>query len=152
MKIGWKLSFFWAGTWFLLYLFFFWRALTVGHSYTWGTEIQQIKPFWYTGDQLKKISKEAPRVRYLIVTQHQAKTHKLSLVSSMMWIAFATTDNSSWTRFGRLIWVSESFTSCLPSWWGTVQTSVWNRWKPKRLLNLMHDGDLRIWQGSFKPP
>ena len=50
--------------------------------------------------------------------------------------AFAINGISSLSCFGRLIWESESFTSCLPLCWGTLQTSVWNRWEPKRLLYL----------------
>ena len=50
-----KLSFFWADRCLLLYIFFFCRALIVGHSYTQGTKIQQIQPIWCTGENWRRL-------------------------------------------------------------------------------------------------
>ena len=116
-------------------MFFFWRALTISHSYTRGTEIQQIQPILMYGEKLKKNLKKVPRVRYLIVTQQQAKTHELSLVSSMRWTAFAATDYYSWTRFTRLIWISESFTYCFANLLRVSADKCLKLLKPKTLLN-----------------
>jgi len=83
------------------FLFFFQKALTVGHFYTRGTEIQQIQPVLMYGGLLKKLSKKVPRVSYLKVIQQQSKTQELSSVFLIRWTGFGATDNSS--RF----WLAE---------------------------------------------